>query len=141
MTDSARYFTVDGANATLPLVSRVVSDILALHLQWRQAVNSYDLAIAEDGGEAESAAVITARTEMGRLAAAIDSCLAELALIGCSFRDFDLGLVDFPAQHQGRVISLCWQSGEPAVAHWHEISAGFAGRQPVESLMSEAGIQ
>jgi hypothetical protein len=29
-------------------------------------------------------------------------------------------------------VYLCWQHGEPRVAHWHEIDAGFAGRQPLQ---------
>jgi hypothetical protein len=41
------------------------------------------------------------------------------------------GLVDFPAQIDGRLVYLCWKLGEPEVLYWHEIDAGFAGRQPL----------
>ena len=27
--------------------------------------------------------------------------------------------------------TLCWKLGEEAVRHWHEVDAGFAGRQPL----------
>ena len=41
----------------------------------------------------------------------------------------ETGLIDFPAERDGRVIYLCWKRGEPRVEHWHEVEDGFAGRQ------------
>jgi hypothetical protein len=37
--------------------------------------------------------------------------------------------VDFPALRDGREVYLCWQEGEDEITHWHEIDAGFAGRE------------
>jgi hypothetical protein len=31
----------------------------------------------------------------------------------------------------GRRVWLCWKLGEPAVAHWHEVHEGLAGRKPI----------
>jgi hypothetical protein len=44
-------------------------------------------------------------------------------------RDLDRGLVDFPALRDGREVYLCWVEGEPDIAFWHELDAGYAGRQ------------
>jgi hypothetical protein len=44
-------------------------------------------------------------------------------------RGFEEGLVDFPGELNGRRVYLCWQLGEPAVEHWHEVDAGYSGRQ------------
>ena len=41
------------------------------------------------------------------------------------------GLVDFPTTLDGRWVYLCWQSDEPDVAYWHELSEGYAGRHPI----------
>ena len=41
------------------------------------------------------------------------------------------GLLDFPTTWQGRWIYLCWRSGERRITAWHEVDAGFAGRQPL----------
>ena len=41
------------------------------------------------------------------------------------------GLVDFPTTLDGRWVYLCWQSDEPKVAYWHEVSGGYAGRRPI----------
>jgi hypothetical protein len=44
-------------------------------------------------------------------------------------KDINSGLVDFLAQREGRDIYLCWQYGEDHIRHWHDLDAGFAGRQ------------
>jgi hypothetical protein len=50
---------------------------------------------------------------------------------GIILRDTESGLVDFPALREGRIVHLCWQLGEPAVNHWHEVDAGFTNRHPL----------
>jgi hypothetical protein len=62
--------------------------------------------------------------EIGRLIYRIES-------LGCIVKDIDLGLVDFPAMRQDEPIYLCWKFGEPSVAYWHGIEAGFASRKPL----------
>ena len=39
--------------------------------------------------------------------------------------------MDFPARLGNRTVLLCWKLGEEQVLHWHELQAGFGGRQPV----------
>lgn len=130
--DLSRRFTPASANATLPLVSRVVDDLMRLHEVWRAAVTSYELAQADADSQGESVAAREARLEVARLAAEIEGCLDELEQVGCLFKGFELGLVDFPCEHEGRTVLLCWQHGETEVTHWHELEAGFAGRQPLD---------
>jgi hypothetical protein len=43
------------------------------------------------------------------------------------------GLLDFPTTWQGRWVYLCWKTGEKRVTAWHEVTGGFAGRQPLTS--------
>jgi hypothetical protein len=50
---------------------------------------------------------------------------------GIVLRDLDRGLVDFPAIRDGREVYLCWIDGEPDIAFWHDLDAGYAGRQPL----------
>lgn len=139
MSKPRAYFTVESANATLPLVRRIVDDLMTLHPEWRAAVTAYEL--AQDGADAsgESDEARTARLEVGRLAGEIEACLDELEQIGCHFRDFDLGLVDFPARRDGRVVSLCWHRAESSVSHWHELTTGFAGRHSLGEGVSLRG--
>ena len=141
MSKPREYFTVESANATLPLVRRIVDDLMALHPEWRAAVSAYE--VAQDGADAsgESDEARAARLEVGRLAGEIEGCLDELEQVGCHFRDFDLGLVDFPARRDGRVVSLCWHRAEPSVSHWHELTTGFAGRHPLDESFSLRGAE
>ena len=51
--------------------------------------------------------------------------------LGIQLKDRRLGLVDFPSEMNGRKILLCWRLGEAEVQFWHELDAGYAGRQPL----------
>ena len=44
-------------------------------------------------------------------------------------RDLDRGLIDFPALRDGREVYLCWIDGEADIEFWHDLDAGYAGRQ------------
>lgn len=48
-------------------------------------------------------------------------------------KDLDKGLIDFPSFFGGREVFLCWEMGEPDIEHWHELDAGYSGREPIES--------
>ncbi len=62
-----------------------------------------------------------------RIRKLVDRIQAEGVLV----KDIDQGLLDFPARHEGRIVFLCWKHGEERVEYWHELRAGFAGRQPL----------
>jgi hypothetical protein len=51
---------------------------------------------------------------------------------GIVIRDIDRGLIDFPAIREDREVYLCWELGEDEITHWHELDAGYRGRQPLE---------
>ena len=57
--------------------------------------------------------------------------LGELGEMGVVLRDIDRGLIDFPALVDEREVYLCWQLGEDRVSFWHDLEAGFQGRQPL----------
>ncbi len=50
---------------------------------------------------------------------------------GVLVKDVNAGLLDFPAEHEGRVVFFCWRVGESGVDHWHELDEGFSGRHPL----------
>lgn len=58
--------------------------------------------------------------------------LGTLTEAGIVVRDIDRGLIDFPAIREGREVYLCWELGEDAVEHWHDLEAGYGGRQPLD---------
>ncbi len=128
------YFTVTQANKTLPLVKRIVADILEDYRVWRDLMRQFELLSADATDETgESEEQVTLRTQVDDAARRINAYMDELAQIGCVFKGFEQGLVDFHSKRDDRDVLLCWKHGEPAVEHWHELEGGFDGRQPVES--------
>ena len=127
-------FTIDQANRTLPLVRRIVADIVQTYEVWQAEVRAFELAaLAPEGSERNPVAVAHER-EAQRLATEITGFVRELEALGVEFKGYDIGLVDFPSRIGDRTVYLCWRLGEPAVQYWHETNGGFAGRQPIEAL-------
>ena len=76
--------------------------------------------------------------DVARHADRINRYLQELEAVGCVFKGFDAGLVDFYSLREDRPIFLCWKLGEERITHWHEIDAGFSGRQPIDGAILSA---
>ena len=62
---------------------------------------------------------------------AFSEAVQEVELLGVHVKDFRTGLVDFPHERDGRIVYLCWRPDEDEIGWWHEVDAGFAGRQPL----------
>ena len=127
-----KYFTLSEANRTLPLVKRIVADITALYPEWRSLVSQYEVVAAQarpDWGE--STEQVRLRSEIEVVAKRMQDFLHELEQIGCVFKGFDQGLVDFRGRLDEREIFWCWKQGEDEITHWHDLDSGFAGRKPV----------
>jgi Uncharacterized conserved protein (DUF2203) len=127
-----KMFSVEEANALLPTVRRIVSALS----------RSYARVSDPEAQEASRAAAEGAKTHGGGFAAgggAYVRALADLAertgeleALGVQLKDYERGLVDFPAMRDGRVVLLCWQLGEgDRIEWWHDLESGFAGRQPL----------
>jgi hypothetical protein len=128
-----RLFTVAEAERAVPLVRRVVRDLMAEYPAWREAVSRYELMTAGTRADwAESAEMQRAREAVTGHAERINGFLGELEQIGCVFKGFDAGLVDFYSLREDRLVFLCWRVDEARITHWHEIDAGYTGRQPLD---------
>jgi hypothetical protein len=134
-TRSTRLFTVEQANRMLPLVERIVRDIVVTHRDWERSVREFELAAAESRADHPSPRAEALQRETQRLAAEIQGFMGELAALDVEFKGFDLGLVDFPSERDGRPIYLCWKLGEQSIGWWHEVAEGFAGRQPLVPML------
>jgi hypothetical protein len=55
----------------------------------------------------------------------------EIESLGVLVKDYEQGLCDFPHLREGRIVYLCWKSDEDQISWWHDVDAGFAGRQPL----------
>jgi len=62
----------------------------------------------------------------------LDDLLHHILATGAQVKDINTGLLDFSALKDGREVYLCWRYGEEEIEYWHEVEAGFAGRQPID---------
>jgi hypothetical protein len=132
-----RYFSLAEANRTLPLVKRIVADITERYPRWRDLVYNYEFAAAQSRPEwGESSEQERLRGEIDDVAHEINDFLLELEQVGCVFKGFEQGLVDFYGKLDGRDVFWCWKVGEERIEFWHDLEAGYAGRQPVPALVT-----
>lgn len=129
-----KLFTVEEANRTLPLVRRIVDDIVQQHRQWRERILELDLLASTRADETRTRAEELER-EAQALAREIEGYKRELEELGMQLKDPRLGLVDFPSEMNGRAVLLSWRLGEPEVGFFHEVDAGYAGRQPLSPTL------
>jgi hypothetical protein len=129
-----RLFTVEQANATLPLVRAICTDLA--HLARDVMERRHRLALLTAGrelktGDPYSDELANMESELERDALRLQGYVEELRELGVEPKGALEGLVDFPAEMDGRVVNLCWKLGEPEVLYWHDLDSGFSGRQPL----------
>jgi len=115
-----KYFTPAEARLTLPLVKKIVKDILDTTNEIRLLAEDLDGKIEDD-------------PKVQKMVEQVNGFMGELEEIGCFFKDwnFTIGLVDFPAIIDGQEVLLCWRSDEDDVKYYHELDAGYPGRKPI----------
>ena len=136
--DPTRLFTVDEVNALIPALVEVFDRIrpdleLARHLSQELTSLGHP---PPDGAEllVDDAAPVEIRDRQDLLresAWRVSQGLREVVELGAEVKAAD-GLVDFRSRRGGKVVLLCWRYGEHQVGHWHDLSAGYAGRAPIE---------
>ena len=117
-----RHYTPELANRSLKLVARIASDVRDTARRIQSAWQ--ELQQASGGAPAGTAALDELRLRYTEL-------VGELEQLGVELKDPLTGLLDFRARRRGVEVYLCWRIGEPAVAHWHTLDGGFAGRRPM----------
>lgn len=130
-----QLFTVDQANRTLPLVRKIVEDVVREHRRWQEAIVELDLMSAGVRPELPDPRVVALERRIQKIAREIDSFQTELESLDIQLKDRRIGLIDFPSELDGRPMLLCWQLGEPSVQFWHDSDSGYAGRQPLSPTL------
>jgi len=128
-----RYFTVEEANQVLPRLRQWLPRLQARRRRLdvvQHKLAELSVKAAANGNLLEEEVHATQR-EAKRLTTELDKLMAKFNDLGCELKDIEQGLVDFSALREGREVYLCWRLGEEEVAFWHELEAGFAGRQPL----------
>jgi hypothetical protein len=125
----AKLFTIEEADRALPLVRRIVADIVAQFRQLERLQRRRRALMRRERDTEVSDLDKQAARGADRLGELID----EVNHIGCELKDWETGIVDFRTVMGGREVYLCWKLGEDHVSYWHELACGMAGRQPLAS--------
>jgi len=144
----ATFYDIDRANARLPQVGAILAtlrdqraELMALRdrlFAMRRGAevpsggrSLVDEALrGDDAGETPRVLTVRIRARIDQMQAAVER-LDEWSV---QLRDIETGLVDFPTLVAGRQVWLCWRLGEPEIGFWHELTAGVAGRRPLDEL-------
>ena len=89
----AQRFTVSQANKSLPLVRRIVRDIVETH------DHALDLQTQIESAPAEHTAA--AQKTLDKAMDRLQTLVNELQDVGCELKDYRTGLIDFVGRHQG----------------------------------------
>jgi hypothetical protein len=121
-----RLFTLEEANSLIPLIRPRLEELRSCFSDVRSFREFSRMASASSvgGGGVEGGSVyVKTLIEFGRIT-------SEITDLGVQIKDPEKGLIDFPSMKGERVVLLCWMLGEDdSIDWWHEVDAGFAGRQ------------
>ena len=136
-----KRFTLAEAESLIPSVDRLLRKAIELKAAYSGAerrMESYQKRILLMGGVVvDRNQAREVREQRDEAAAALRAVLEEVQQLGCIVKDLEIGLVDFPTLFQGREVYLCWKLGESAIAFWHGVEEGFAGRKAIDQDFRE----
>jgi hypothetical protein len=128
----ARIFTIEQANACLPLVRSIVGDLVALArdmVERRQRLDKLTAGRDVSKCDVYGEELMQMEEELEKDTDRLQGYAQELLDLGVEPKGASEGLVDFPHMMDGRLVYLCWKYNEPEILYWHDLDAGFAGRQ------------
>ncbi len=135
-----KTFSLDEAQGLLP----VLEALLRRAIEAKTSAEQLEMELQEFGQRIFfSGGMQVDPAQVGRKRAALRAAVQqakdvveEIDSIGVQVKDLDTGLLDFPCQIGEEIVLLCWKLGEPRIAHWHSLDAGFQGRQPLDERFS-----
>ena len=125
-----QIFTLQEANTALQTIRPLMDDIQAIRRKILANQPEAWPAIEKSAGNGGNKTMSRLVEDFERL----DGLIHQILDTGVQIKDVNMGLLDFSAMRNGQEVYLCWKYGEDDIAFWHEIDAGFAGRQPIETF-------
>jgi hypothetical protein len=128
-----RLFSVEAANALVPLLKKTFASVRAKRDEMRTHVEvlqslGVDFSDAKSVQDEEEDPEVSGRlARCSELHESIHKSLENLIELGVEVKGLD-GLVDVRSRVGGRIVYLCWKQGEQSFGHWHELEGGLAGR-------------
>jgi hypothetical protein len=128
-----RRYTQELANRAIPLVSRIVDDLVRRFVDWQDAVSRFEYATIKSTARAPDPEAELLQSQAEHLAAEIEACVNELDQLGVECRAFDTGLVIFPGDRDGVRVRFVWRRGDAAVSEWSDYDAAAASAKGMSS--------
>lgn len=125
-----KIFTLQQANEALDLIRPWMDEVQSIRQKILQQQPETWSAIEKSVGNGGNRALSRLVQDFERL----DVLVHQILETGAQIKDINSGLLDFSALKEGREVYLCWQYGEGEIAYWHEVDAGYAGRQPIHTF-------
>ena len=124
------YFSLAEANEALNIIRPIMDEVQEIRLKIVEKQPEAWPAIEKSAGNGGNKALSNLVQDFERL----DALIHQILDTGAQVKDINTGLLDFSALRNGREVYLCWKYGEADIAFWHEVDAGYAGRQPIENF-------
>ena len=125
-----KFFTLNEANDALEIIRPLMDEIQSIRRKILEKQPEAWTAIEKSVGNGGNRTLSLMVQDFERL----DALVHRILETGVQIKDINTGLLDFSARKDGREVYLCWQYGEGEIAYWHEVDAGYAGRQSIENF-------
>lgn len=122
------YYTPTEANQALATVRPMLAEMIKIGEKIRDHQPELWDMVQKSAGNGGNPKLSKLLTDFDRL----DFLLHQIQDMGIEVKDLTIGLIDFVALRDGREVYLCWKYGEDSIQFWHEIEAGFSGRQVID---------
>ena len=121
-----RHYSLEQANAAIGWVRERLDRLRAAREQLSDEEARAALAEAAPGNGGGEPGIVVSEAFLD-----LQGALRELQEMEVVLRDLERGLVDFPAMRDGREVYLCLEDGEDEIGYWHDLGAGYGGREPL----------
>jgi len=122
-----KHYTRDEARALLPLIRDWLSQIKKL----RGEVELYDKRLTGLNADGQDTGGATVNSWI-RAISSLQAVLVEFERREIFIKDVERGLLDFPAIIGGKEVFLCWEADEEDIEFWHDLEAGYGGREKLD---------
>jgi hypothetical protein len=135
-------FTIEEANAMLPLVRAIVADLTELFRDVNERRRRLSFLLAgrnPNDHDLYHEELVQIEQELEKDTRRLHDFREELRALGVESENGPEGYVDFPSILDGRKVCLCWKLGEPELLFWHDRDANCTQQRHFLTVESIAG--
>jgi hypothetical protein len=130
-------FSLEQANAMLPLLRLIVADISLAHRELAERKLQFHRMVRRREGKVGAKShfydeeVEETRTDLRIETEQLEELISELEGLGVILRSAYDGIVDFPTVMNDEAAYFCWKMGELNVSSWHYPRESYSERRPL----------